>query len=76
VLAAEQGAVIEQSLWSAIRALRESAELDERIATRSATHGLEKAAAAHRNNAEEKRAQVAHLTAFAARRPPAAPPPT
>ncbi len=64
VLADEQARVIEQSLWSALRALKESAALDERVAARSDSHGLDKAAAAHRRNAEEKYAQADHLMAF------------
>lgn len=64
VLAAEQSVVIEQSLWSAVRALKESAALDERVSARSASHGLDKGAVAHRRNATEKMEQVVTLMNF------------
>lgn len=60
----EQDTVLEQSLWSALRALTESAALDERLAQRSAENQLEKAAAVYRKNAEEKREQEGYLRAF------------
>jgi two-component system, chemotaxis family, protein-glutamate methylesterase/glutaminase len=55
---------IEQSVWSALRALKESAALDERLAGRSDAHGLSAAAAAHRSNAEQKLAQAEQLERF------------
>jgi two-component system chemotaxis response regulator CheB len=61
VLASEQNLVFEQSLWSAIRALKESAAMDERLASRSAELGLERATQAHRANAEDKHNEVAKL---------------
>jgi two-component system, chemotaxis family, protein-glutamate methylesterase/glutaminase len=63
-----QSASIEQSLWSAIRALKESAALDERLAERSAEHRLEKAAEQHRQNANAKLKQVEQLQQFLASR--------
>jgi two-component system, chemotaxis family, protein-glutamate methylesterase/glutaminase len=60
----EQYHTIEQSLWSAVRALKESAALDERLAERSRQHNLDKAEEQHRNNASEKLVHVAHLQAF------------
>ncbi len=70
ILAAEQNLVIEQSLWSALRALKESAALDERLAKRSAEMALDLAAATHRANAAEKQQQVAHLLKFLHSLPP------
>ena len=64
ILATEQDLVVEQSLWSGLRALKESAALDERLASRSAELGLDKAATAHRENAAEKSRQVDHLLEF------------
>jgi two-component system chemotaxis response regulator CheB len=55
---------IEQSLWSALRALKESAALDERLALRSEEHDLAAAAAAHRRNATDKKEQIEHLEEF------------
>jgi two-component system chemotaxis response regulator CheB len=63
-----QSASIEQSLWSAIRALKESAALDERLAERSAEHQLERAAERHRQNAYAKLKQVEELQQFLAKR--------
>jgi two-component system, chemotaxis family, protein-glutamate methylesterase/glutaminase len=60
----EQDTVLEQSLWSALRALTESAALDERLAKRSEEGNLPKAADAYRRNAEEKRAQETMLREF------------
>lgn len=51
-IAAEE--VLERSLWSAQRSLKESAALDARLAERSAEHGLPAAATAHRANANTK----------------------
>jgi two-component system chemotaxis response regulator CheB len=64
ILATEQNVVFEQSLWSAIRALKESAAMDERLASRSAELGLDKAGHSHRINATEKHAQVESLMGF------------
>ena len=63
-LSDEQSTVLEQSLWSALRALAESAALDERLATRSEEQGLAKAAAVYRQNAFEKKEQETHVRAF------------
>lgn len=59
-----QDTVLEQSLWSALRALVESAALDERLAERSAENALPKAAEAYRQNAVEKRAQETRIRDF------------
>lgn len=64
VLEAQQNLVIEQSLWSALRALKESAELDERLAERTKESQLEQAAASYRRAAEEKKRQAEHLLEF------------
>jgi two-component system chemotaxis response regulator CheB len=63
-LADEQGLGIEQSLWSALRALKESAELDERLALRTRELELEKAAMAYERSATEKRQQADQLLSF------------
>jgi two-component system, chemotaxis family, protein-glutamate methylesterase/glutaminase len=55
---------IEQTLWSALRALKESAALDERLAERSTQHNLDKAAEAHRRNAHDKMEQANQLQQF------------
>lgn len=60
----EQDLVLEQSLWSALRALVESASLDERLAERSAENDLPGAAEAYRRNSTEKRAQEALIRQF------------
>jgi two-component system, chemotaxis family, protein-glutamate methylesterase/glutaminase len=52
----QQGTALEQSLWSALRALVESASLDERLAKRSAEHHLHKASKLYQQSAEAKRA--------------------
>lgn len=64
VLNEAQNGTIEQSLWSALRGLKESAALDERLATRSEQHGLEAAAAAHRAHAQRKQMQADELQRF------------
>jgi two-component system, chemotaxis family, protein-glutamate methylesterase/glutaminase len=66
VLKTAQESNIEQSLWTALRALKESAALDDRLAERSAEHGLEVAANAHRNNAQAKLTQAEYLQQFLA----------
>lgn len=63
-LSAAHDSVIEQSLWSALRALKESAALDDRLATQSAEHDLPDAARIHRANAHDKLAQADHLQQF------------
>jgi len=60
----EQDTVLEQSLWSALRALVESADLDERLAQRSEENELPKAAESYRRNAIEKRVQETHIRQF------------
>jgi two-component system, chemotaxis family, protein-glutamate methylesterase/glutaminase len=62
----EQNGTIETSLWSAVRALKESATLDERLAERAKQHHLDKAEAQHRNNASMKMEHVARLQEFLA----------
>jgi two-component system chemotaxis response regulator CheB len=64
VLAAAQNSNIEQSLWTALRALKESAALDQRLADRSNHHGLRAAAEAHKNNADQKLAQADEIQTF------------
>ena len=59
-----QNTNIEQSLWSALRALKESAALDQRLAERSLEHKLDQAAARYRESASQKMEQVAHLQEF------------
>lgn len=66
ILHAAQEANIEQALWIALRALKESAALDERLALRSAEHNLPQAADAHRRNGAEKRMQAEQLQRFLA----------
>jgi two-component system, chemotaxis family, protein-glutamate methylesterase/glutaminase len=65
-LSQAQNLDIEQSLWSAIRALKESVALDERLAVRSDEHRLDKAAERYREFAATKTKQVAKLQAFLA----------
>lgn len=60
----DQDAGIEQSLWSALRALKESAALDERLAERAKQHQLEKAEAQHRLNANMKMEHCVRLQDF------------
>jgi two-component system chemotaxis response regulator CheB len=70
-----QNLTIEQALWSALRALKESAALDDRLAQRSDAHQLEKAAASHRHHAAEKLAQAETLLRFLHALPGATPMP-
>jgi hypothetical protein len=62
--------VIEQSLWSALRALKESAALDERLARRAAENKLDDAAKRYRESASGKAEQIAHLQRFLESLPP------
>jgi two-component system, chemotaxis family, protein-glutamate methylesterase/glutaminase len=66
-----QGLNIEQSLWSALRALKESAALDQRLAERAEQHQLDQAANRYRESADEKMEQVTRLQDFLATLPPA-----
>jgi two-component system chemotaxis response regulator CheB len=59
-----QSATVEQSLWSAVRALKESAALDARLAERANQHNLDQAAEKYRQSASEKTEQIAHLQEF------------
>lgn len=59
-----QQLVIEQSIWSALRALKESATLDERLAERTTALGLDEAADTYRRSASEKKDRAEHLLAF------------
>jgi two-component system chemotaxis response regulator CheB len=61
-----QNGTIESSLWSALRALKESAALDERLAERAKQHQLDKAEAQHRENASRKMEHIARLQEFIA----------
>ncbi|MEY4941246.1 MAG: two-component system, chemotaxis family, response regulator [Verrucomicrobiota bacterium] len=63
-LAEEQKLSVEQALWSALRALKESAALDQRLAERTGQAGLEKANAVHHRNAKEKMRQAQQLLGF------------
>jgi two-component system chemotaxis response regulator CheB len=65
-LGQEQDGTIEQSLWTALRALKESAALDERLADRSRQHHLDMAEEQHRQNASMKMEHVARLQNFLA----------
>jgi two-component system, chemotaxis family, protein-glutamate methylesterase/glutaminase len=65
-LQAAENVAIEEALWSAARALKESAAVDERLAKRSAQHSLDIAAAAHQQNAKAKYEQVEKLQNFLA----------
>ena len=61
---AAAGTTVEQSLWSALRALKESAALDQRLADRANQHNLDQAAEQYRRSASEKTEQIAHLQEF------------
>ena len=61
-----QHGTIESSLWSAVRALKESAALDQRLAERAAEHKLSGAANGYRGSASLKTEQVAQLQEFLA----------
>jgi two-component system chemotaxis response regulator CheB len=66
-----QSATIEQALWSALRALKESAALDQRMCDRAMEHNLDQAAARYRESAIAKQEQIAQVQGFlAALRPP------
>jgi two-component system, chemotaxis family, protein-glutamate methylesterase/glutaminase len=67
-----QNISIEQSLWSAIRALKENAAMHERLAQRAASHGLEEAATLYRRTAAERTAEAASVQAMLSHRPTAA----
>jgi two-component system, chemotaxis family, protein-glutamate methylesterase/glutaminase len=60
-LNAAQGLTIEQSLWSAIRALKENAAMHERLARQAIEHGLPLAAESYRRIADERNTEAAHL---------------
>ena len=62
----EQYGTIEQALWSAVRALKESAALDERLAERAKQHDLDIAETQHRQNVALKLAHVQRLQEFLA----------
>jgi two-component system, chemotaxis family, protein-glutamate methylesterase/glutaminase len=64
VLGEEKDGSVEASLWGALRALKESAALDGRLATRSAEHGLDQASRVHAANAEIKFGQAERLQQF------------
>lgn len=55
---------IEQSLWSAVRALKENAALHERLAGSSRDAGLNALAAVHAKNAQEKLREAAQVQAL------------
>jgi two-component system, chemotaxis family, protein-glutamate methylesterase/glutaminase len=59
-----QNVTIEQALWTALRSLKESAALDQRLAERSAEHELHQAADVYKQNAGSKMAQAARLQEF------------
>jgi two-component system chemotaxis response regulator CheB len=60
----DQNTGIEHSLWSALRALKESAALDERLAERAKQHQLDKAEEQHRLNAQTKMDHIERLQEF------------
>lgn len=59
-----QGANVEESLWSALRALKESAALDSRLAERSQAHNLASAAALYSKSAHQKQSQAKQVQEF------------
>jgi len=65
-LRACQDNILEGAMWTALRSLKESAKLDERLAAEAANHDLDDAAARHRNNADDKLTQAQHLEQFLA----------
>lgn len=70
-LDAAQNVSIEQSLWSAVRALKENAAMHERLAQRATTQGLDEAAALYRRTAAERLAEAASVQAMLSHRPTA-----
>jgi two-component system chemotaxis response regulator CheB len=66
-----QGISIEQSMWSAVRALKENGAMYERLAQRAKEQGLGTAAALYQRTADERHAEAATLQTLLARpRPP------
>jgi two-component system, chemotaxis family, protein-glutamate methylesterase/glutaminase len=61
-----QNGNIEQTLWTALRALKESAALDERLAARAAEHQLDHAVKRYRESASAKAGHITHLQNFLA----------
>ncbi len=59
-----QNRAVEQALWSAFRALNESAGFDERLAERAKEQRLEVAEAVHLRNADEKKHQAEQVRGF------------
>ena len=57
---------IEQALWTALRALKESAALDGRLAERAAENQLDRAEERYRQSAHAKMEQIANLQHFLA----------
>lgn len=66
-----QNVTIEQSLWSAARALKENAAMHERLADRAAAHGLADAAQLYRRTASERLAEAASVQTMLSHRPTA-----
>jgi two-component system chemotaxis response regulator CheB len=62
-----QSSALERSLWSALRALKESAELDDRLARRSEAHGLTSAAAVYAESAKQKQSHADQMQEFMGR---------
>jgi two-component system chemotaxis response regulator CheB len=57
-LQAHQNDDLEGALWTALRALQESAALSRRLARRAASQGRSRAAAAHEDEAREREQQA------------------
>ena len=62
-----QSSALERSLWSALRALKESAELDDRLARRSEAHGLTSAAADYAKSTRQKQSHADQMQEFMGR---------
>ncbi len=59
-----QSSALERSLWIALRALKESAGLDDRLARRSEAHGLTSAAAIYAESERQKQSHADQMREF------------